>query len=72
MKVELAAAGSEMMTVAVAGPVGDGWLCGGAGTGGAGTAAGDEWQSAAGSPPASADGSAAAAGSVSVAEFVYT
>lgn len=71
MEVELAAVGSEMMIVAVAGPAGDGWLCGGAGTGGAGTAAGDEWQSAAGLPPAFAGGSAAAAGSVNVAESVY-
>lgn len=68
-----AAAGSEMLLAAVAAvePVGDGWLCGGAGTGGAGTAAGDEWLSAAGSPPASADGSAAAVGSVSVAGSEY-
>lgn len=73
MEVEFAAAGSEMVLAAVAavGPAGDGWLCGEAGTGGAGTAAGDEWQSAAGSPPASAGGSAAAAGSVSVAGSVY-
>lgn len=74
-EVELVAAvGSEMVTAAVAaaGTAGDGWLCGGAGTGGAGTAAGDEWQSAAESPPASAGESAAAAGSRSVAESVYT
>lgn len=73
-EVELAAAvGSEMVLAAVAavGPAGDGWLCGGAGTGGAGTAAGDEWRSAAGSPPASAGGSAAAAGSASVAGSAY-
>lgn len=74
MEVELAAAvGSETVLAAVAavGPAGDGWLCGGAGTGGAGTAAGDEWRSAAGSPPASAGGSAAAAGSASVAGSAY-
>lgn len=73
-EAELAAAvGSERVLAAVAavGPAGDGWLCGGAGTGGAGTAAGDEWRSAAGSPPASAGGSAAAAGSASVAGSVY-
>lgn len=73
-EVELAAAaGSEMVLAAVAavGPAEDGWLCGGAVTGGVGTAAGDEWQSAAGSPPASAGGSAAAAGSVSGAVSVY-
>ena len=73
-EAELAAAvGSEMVLAAVAavGLAGDGWLCGGAGTGGAGTAAGDEWRSAAGSPPASAGGSAAAAGSASVAGSVY-
>lgn len=70
-EVELAAAvGSEMVLAAV-GPAEDGWLCGGAGTGGAGTAAGDEWRSAAGSPLASAGGSAAAAGSASVAGSVY-
>lgn len=69
-----AAAGSGMLLAAVAAvePVGDGWLCEGAGTGGAGTAAGDEWLSAAGSPPASADGSAAAVGLVSVAGSAYT
>lgn len=75
VEVELAAAvGSEMALAAVAavGPAEDGWLCGGAVTGGVGTAAGDEWQSAAGSPPASASGSAAAAGSASVAVSVYT
>lgn len=68
-----AAAGSEMLLAAVAAvePVGDGWLCAGAGTGGAGTAAGDGWLSAAGSPPASADGSAAAVGSVSAAGSAY-
>lgn len=68
-----AAAGSEMLLAAVAAvePVADGWLCGGAGTGGAGIAAGDEWLSAAGSPPASVDGSAAAAGSASVAGSAY-
>lgn len=67
-----AAAGSEMLLAAVAAAeqVGDGWLCGGAGTGGAGTAAG-EWLSAAGSPPASADGSAAAVGSANVAGSAY-
>lgn len=69
-----AAAGSETLLAAVVAvePAGDGWLCGGAGTGGAGTAAGDVWLSAAGSPPASADGSAAAVGSVSVAGSAYT
>lgn len=67
-----AAAGSKMLLAAAVEPVGDGWLCGGAGTGGAGTAAGDEWLSAAGSPPASVDGSAAAVGSVSVAGSEYT
>lgn len=67
-----AAAGSEMLLAAVAAvePAADGWLCGGAGTGGAGIAAGDEWLSAAGSPPASVDGSAAAVGSASVAGSV--
>lgn len=63
----------EMVLAAVAvGPAEDGWLCEGAGTGGAETAAGDEWQSAVESPPASASGSAAAAGSRSVAESGYT
>lgn len=62
----VAAAGLEVVVVAAAAePAGGGWRYGGAGIGGAEIAAGDEWQSAAGSPLASAGESAVAAGSAS-------
>ena len=53
------------VAAAAAGPTGGVWLCEAAGTGGVGTVAGGGWQSAAGSPLASAGG-----GSAAVAESV--